>query len=482
MSFGESLAKLRKNKGMSQEELANNLNVSRQAVSKWESNNSYPETEKIVAICKLFNCSMDELIGIKEGNVKSKNKIFNIINVYFDKFIKGIKMFYCMTFKQKIKCIIEMGFYFCILLLIYIVTQNILTEIIRNLLSILPEELLFAIIQIFNGLYYLVIMLFTIYALVKLYKVRYLDYYENYLNEKKKVEEVENETKKNEIHKVSIKEEKIIIRDANSTFKPFSWIKKTIIIFAKIFSLFGSVTLGITFVLLVAIIIFTLYFINNGILILYIATSLFGLLIGIYVLLEISIKFIFNMKQCPKRLFIMFISAMLIVGLSCGFFACELTTYKINDNKEYNNLKYKEELDMTDSLVIDLIKYRREDVEVIFEKRDNIVIEYYGTKYNITPINSYIDKLICDNRYDNSGYKQIYKIYSYHNYYSLDGETFNDYLRYLIQGIKNKEIINEDDLFYTKFKIYISKDNYEKLEMNNRLYESSEQIFNCYYE
>ena len=66
MSFGEKLAKLRKEKGMSQEELAQELNVSRQAVSKWESNSSYPETEKIVQICKLFNSSMDELIGLKD--------------------------------------------------------------------------------------------------------------------------------------------------------------------------------------------------------------------------------------------------------------------------------------------------------------------------------------------------------------------------------------------------------------------------------
>ena len=76
MSFGEKLAKMRKEKGYSQEELANLLNVSRQAVSKWESNNSYPETEKIVAICKLFECSMDELIGLKEGNVKKENDFF----------------------------------------------------------------------------------------------------------------------------------------------------------------------------------------------------------------------------------------------------------------------------------------------------------------------------------------------------------------------------------------------------------------------
>ena len=47
---------------MSQEDLAFKLGVSRQAVSKWESGAAYPETEKIVAICKLFDCSLDELL------------------------------------------------------------------------------------------------------------------------------------------------------------------------------------------------------------------------------------------------------------------------------------------------------------------------------------------------------------------------------------------------------------------------------------
>ena len=52
MSISENLQILRKSKNMSQEELAEKLNVSRQAVSKWESGSGYPETEKIISICK----------------------------------------------------------------------------------------------------------------------------------------------------------------------------------------------------------------------------------------------------------------------------------------------------------------------------------------------------------------------------------------------------------------------------------------------
>ena len=48
MNFGETLFKLRKEKGLSQEALADQLGTTRQAVSKWENNQGYPETEKIL--------------------------------------------------------------------------------------------------------------------------------------------------------------------------------------------------------------------------------------------------------------------------------------------------------------------------------------------------------------------------------------------------------------------------------------------------
>ena len=63
MTFGEKLQKLRKESGLSQEELADQLNVSRQAVSKWERDNGYPETEKIVRMSKMFQVTIDYLLG-----------------------------------------------------------------------------------------------------------------------------------------------------------------------------------------------------------------------------------------------------------------------------------------------------------------------------------------------------------------------------------------------------------------------------------
>lgn len=62
MGFNNKLYELRKQKGLSQEELANRLNVSRQTVSKWEIGESTPDMEKLVAIGDLFGVSLDELV------------------------------------------------------------------------------------------------------------------------------------------------------------------------------------------------------------------------------------------------------------------------------------------------------------------------------------------------------------------------------------------------------------------------------------
>lgn len=62
MSFGENLQFLRKQKNITQEQLAEQLEVSRQSVSKWESSQSYPEMEKLLQICSMFHCNMDTLM------------------------------------------------------------------------------------------------------------------------------------------------------------------------------------------------------------------------------------------------------------------------------------------------------------------------------------------------------------------------------------------------------------------------------------
>lgn len=60
--FGENLQFYRKQKSMTQEQLAEQLEVSRQTVSKWEAGASYPEMEKILQLCSVFSCDMDTLL------------------------------------------------------------------------------------------------------------------------------------------------------------------------------------------------------------------------------------------------------------------------------------------------------------------------------------------------------------------------------------------------------------------------------------
>lgn len=63
MSFGQNLQFLRKmSNKMTQEELAEKLGVSRQTISKWELDVVYPEMNKVVELCNLFSCSMDQLV------------------------------------------------------------------------------------------------------------------------------------------------------------------------------------------------------------------------------------------------------------------------------------------------------------------------------------------------------------------------------------------------------------------------------------
>lgn len=65
MTLSEKLLYLRKNKGLSQEQLAAQITVSRQAISKWELDESLPDTENIVHLTKIFNVSADFLLDDK---------------------------------------------------------------------------------------------------------------------------------------------------------------------------------------------------------------------------------------------------------------------------------------------------------------------------------------------------------------------------------------------------------------------------------
>ena len=78
MNFGKNLQILRKMTNMTQEELADKMNISRQTVSKWELGATLPEIEKLIELCEMFNCSVDELL---RGNMDFSNEVYSDIKI-----------------------------------------------------------------------------------------------------------------------------------------------------------------------------------------------------------------------------------------------------------------------------------------------------------------------------------------------------------------------------------------------------------------
>ena len=72
MNTGEKISKIRKMSGMTQEELAEKMNVSRQTISKWEKGSSSPDLESAVAFCELFQISLDDFIKGDQSEKKEE--------------------------------------------------------------------------------------------------------------------------------------------------------------------------------------------------------------------------------------------------------------------------------------------------------------------------------------------------------------------------------------------------------------------------
>ena len=81
MKFGENLRQIRKSKKMSQEQLAEKVNVTRQSVSKWENGESYPEMNNILELCKIFNCKLNDLVHTDMADISSLDEeiVMNVV-------------------------------------------------------------------------------------------------------------------------------------------------------------------------------------------------------------------------------------------------------------------------------------------------------------------------------------------------------------------------------------------------------------------
>lgn len=82
MTFAEKLKSIRKQAGMSQEQLAEKLRVSRQAITKWETDAGIPDIGNMMAISALFDISIDELLSDKMGTKKPAEYLFKSVTEY----------------------------------------------------------------------------------------------------------------------------------------------------------------------------------------------------------------------------------------------------------------------------------------------------------------------------------------------------------------------------------------------------------------
>ena len=73
MEFTQNLKRLREKSGLSQEELADKINVSRQSVSKWETGEAYPKMEHIFILTDILDCNLSELVGEKIPDKKEQS-------------------------------------------------------------------------------------------------------------------------------------------------------------------------------------------------------------------------------------------------------------------------------------------------------------------------------------------------------------------------------------------------------------------------
>ncbi len=455
MKLSENIKFIRKEHSLSQEQLAEQLGVSRQAVSKWESGQSYPEMDKVLQICELYNYNIDELMNENVKEVSENNQSQNNINKYIEDFLefitKTVDIFSSMSFVQKIKCIIEQIICIGILICVFAIAGAIGGSILRGLIGGLPDGIYYVIHNIFESLYLILALGIGIIILLHIFKVRYLDYYE-IINEKeiKDIDVNENE-EKNEIEtsntekkkKIVLekKSEKIIIRDPeHSQSKFLAGVLKLLLLVVKMIVIFIGVGFGFSFIALVTSLVLSFLFVRTGLVFVGGVLGIISALIINFIILEMIYNFIVSKKNHKTRIAILLISSLVLAGLSIGMIIIGVTTFNIvEENTE--NVEDTYNIQMTDNLSIGI-----RNIEYIENDSSDIKIVVSHSKRYKTDIENEND---------------IIYVYSY------DETNIMNTIRDIIKDINNKEIkfYNYDNIV----KIYTSKANIEKLKQNKQL-------------
>lgn len=497
MNLSENLKRIRKDNNLSQEQLADKLGVSRQSVSKWESGLAYPEMDKVLQICKLFNLNIDELLNqnIKEVNEtkQSKNNVNKFIDDFLDYITKTIDMFSCMKFKDKIKCLFEQFIIISVIIICLLLLGVFVKNIISSILGFLPNDIYYMFYNILiNGVYLLFCLVFGVSLVLYIFKVRYLDYYVivrekvNSNNEKlledEKVEVEENNKEVNKKKFFHKEKETIIIREPkHSGYKFISGLVKCLLFLLKSFVGIFAICLCISFICLVLLTTLSFLFIKTGITFIGTLFILISSLIVNLIILDICYKFIINKKKNNKLLSISFILSCILLGMGAGLFMIGLKDFKyVNDFDNSRFVSTEEVLPMKDNLFIKWI----EDDKFIVEDRKDIRIEFYHSKFMKYELNQYDNGHI--EIWFNKDYKNVDPIEEVNAYLDdFNNKRFVEYYNYDIKVYASKENIQK--LKNNRDKYYEQENNYQRAiedlrderdDLNNQIYQYQEDIRN----
>ena len=456
MNLSDNLKKIRKDNNLSQEDLAEKLGVSRQSVSKWESGVAYPEMDKVLELCKLFNLNIDELLNQDIKEIEKNKQSTSNVNKYIDSFLsyisKTVNLFSSLKFKAKIKCLFEQAFIGFILIMIAFIIHEILENIVTSVFSFIPGNALYVMINIFSGIYILFAFICIVAIMFHIFKIRYLDYYvitdktdeqknnveeENIDNEKEELKEEKND-KKEKVKELKRKEEKVIIRDPeHSGYKFIRGLVKVILFFIKLFVFFIGLGFACSLIGLVCALVLSFLISNTGLLFVGILLGLIGAIIINLIILDIIINFIINRKNKKMLLIILFLVSLIMIGVSFGFGLMSYKNFRlVSDFDE----KYFVTEEKTIQMNKDLSVIPFYDVEYIESKNNDVKVVYEYANY-------------CDVRFDDSN-NEI-------GFYT-DCLSSPDLFRVFLKNLNDKVIA--DDIM--RVKIYTNKNNIKLLQDN----------------
>ena len=373
--FAENLKKIRKDHHLSQEDLASELNVSRQAISKWESSLAYPEMDKIIALCDKFNLNIDDLLHHDINEIKKEEEGKKKVNKFIDDFLNFItdtvNLFSNMDFKRKIKCLIEQ----IIIITLLIICSNIIVYfsdyIFNNIFSFLPHfKISLFMSSLFNMISIIICVIFSLIIFIHVFKTRYLDYYNKY----KKEINLNNNTNKVVFKD---KEENIIIRDPkHSEYRFINGLLKFFIFLIKLFSLMIAIFISFIIILLFIFLIVSFLLYKTKLFFLGLILAIISSIVLITIIFLLILNFIFNRENDKKKMIWSIIFSLGLFGIGLGFiFVGSLNFEMLSNPKELYRTKTSEYVMQDDLfLLIGNVNYIEKDIP-------NIEITYEYNKY-----------------------------------------------------------------------------------------------------